>query len=77
MKMKVKDLGHDYPFKFNERQRKWRYVNKIHSFEGKIILIFDGCKQRLLEPDFEVIVDEYTVQLIKIENEAVPLGKVN
>ena len=55
-KTKAKDLKEGQEFKFNERQRKWRVVNKIVTISEDItLIIFDGCKQSEGHPDDELI----------------------
>ena len=56
----VNDLPIDKFFKFNIRQKKWRFVTKKHVLEspqhqGKTLLIYNGCKQAIMDGNDEVI----------------------
>lgn len=79
MKMQIQQLEKDYPFKFQESQKKWRTLKRLHQLpdhegipeehRGKLLVIFDGCRQAILDPTDEVIVDESYLDIPQEMNE--------
>jgi hypothetical protein len=74
----LKSITKPTPIKFSPTQRKWRMMSKIiplgtgdntrEADRGKLIVIYDGCKQHIGAPDDVVIVpDTYPGKTIEYQ----------
>lgn len=82
MQNNIQDLQPNDEFKFNIRQRRWRVFNKAVTLgndevtpvehRGKILVIYDGCKQKVMSPDDKVIGNQlYFNWIAKIKLEVI------